>query len=61
MATVFFHGAMTAFDVMMASLSLQAFAVGLLGFCLVKVAAPAYFAREDTRTPFRIAVVDALR
>ena len=33
MATVFFHGAMTAFDVVMASLSLQAFAVGLLGFC----------------------------
>ena len=57
MATVFFHGAMTAFDVVMASLSLKAFAVGLLGFSLVKVAAPAYFAREDTRTPFRIAVV----
>jgi putative peptidoglycan lipid II flippase len=57
MATVFFHGAMTAFDVRMASLSLQAFSVGLLGFCLAKVAAPAYFAREDTRTPFRIAVV----
>ncbi len=57
MATVFFHGAMTVFDVRMASLSLQAFAVGLLGFCLVKVAAPAYFAREDTRTPFRIAIV----
>ncbi len=57
MATVFFHGAMTANDVAMASLSLQAFSVGLLGFCLVKVAAPAYFAREDTRTPFRIALV----
>jgi putative peptidoglycan lipid II flippase len=57
MATVFFHGAMTAFDVVMASLSLKAFSVGLLGFCLVKVAAPAYFACEDTRTPFRIAVV----
>jgi len=57
MATVFYHGKMTAFDVVMASLSLQAFAVGLLGFSMVKVAAPAYFAREDTRTPFRIAVV----
>jgi len=57
MATVFFHGKMTGFDVVMASLSLQAFAVGLLGFSMVKVAAPAYFAREDTRTPFRIAVV----
>ncbi len=57
MATVFFHGVMTSFDVVMASLSLQAFAVGLLGLCLAKVTSPAYFAREDTRTPFRIAVV----
>ncbi len=57
MATVFFHGAMKALDAEMASLSLRAFAVGLLGFALVKVAAPAYFAREDTRTPLRIAVV----
>jgi putative peptidoglycan lipid II flippase len=57
MATVFFHGAMTVVDVKMASLSLQAFAVGLLGFSFVKVAAPTYFAREDTRTPFRIALI----
>jgi putative peptidoglycan lipid II flippase len=60
MATVFLHGAMTAYDVTMAALSLQAFAVGLLGFSLVKVAAPTYFAREDTRTPFRIAVIAVL-
>jgi putative peptidoglycan lipid II flippase len=57
MATIFLHGAMTAHDVRMASLSLDAFAAGLVGFALVKVAAPAYFSREDTRTPFRIAVV----
>jgi putative peptidoglycan lipid II flippase len=60
MATVFFHGAMTASDVVMASLSLQVFAVGLLGFSMVKVAAPTYFAREDTRTPFRIAIVSVV-
>jgi len=41
----------------MAALSLQAFAVGLLPLVLVKVAAPAYFAREDTATPFRYAAV----
>jgi putative peptidoglycan lipid II flippase len=57
MATIFLHGAMTDHDVRMAALSLDAFAIGLLGFALVKVAAPAYFAGEDTRTPFRIAVV----
>jgi len=47
---------MTALDVRMAALALQAFAVGLLPLILVKVAAPAYFAREDTATPFRYAV-----
>jgi putative peptidoglycan lipid II flippase len=54
-ATIFFHGEMTALDARMAALSLQAFAAGLLPLVLVKVLAPAYFAREDTATPFRFA------
>jgi putative peptidoglycan lipid II flippase len=56
-ATMFHYGEMTAFDARMAALALQAFAAGLLPLVLVKVLAPAYFAREDTRTPFRIAVI----
>jgi putative peptidoglycan lipid II flippase len=48
---------MTALDARMAALAVQAFAVGLLPLVLVKVVAPAYFAREDTATPFRIAVI----
>jgi putative peptidoglycan lipid II flippase len=44
----------------MAALSLQAFAVGLIPLVLVKVLAPAYFAQEDTTTPFRIGVVSVL-
>ncbi len=56
-ATIFFHGALGEFDVVMASLSLKAFAAGALPLVLVKILAPAYFAREDTQTPFRIAVV----
>jgi putative peptidoglycan lipid II flippase len=40
----------------MAGLALQAFALGLLPLVVVKVVAPAYFAREDTATPFRYAV-----
>jgi putative peptidoglycan lipid II flippase len=56
-ATMFHYGEMTAFDVRMAALAVQAFAAGLLPLVLVKVLAPAYFAREDTRTPFRIALV----
>jgi putative peptidoglycan lipid II flippase len=56
-ATIFHRGALTGADVAMTALALEAFAVGLVALTLVKVAAPAYFAREDTRTPFRIALV----
>jgi putative peptidoglycan lipid II flippase len=56
-ATIFLRGALTPLDAMMAALSLQAFAVGLPALVLVKVLAPAYFAREDTATPFRYGVV----
>jgi putative peptidoglycan lipid II flippase len=56
-ATVYFGGEFTAGDVELAALSLQAFALGLVGFSFVKILAPAYFAREDTRTPVRIGVI----
>lgn len=56
-ATIFYGGAFSAFDVEMAALSLQAFAIGLIGFSFVKILAPAYFAREDTKTPVRIGLV----
>jgi len=56
-ASLFLHGAMTAVDARMAALALEMFAVGLLPLVLVKVTAPAYFAREDTATPLRFAVV----
>jgi putative peptidoglycan lipid II flippase len=59
-ATLFQHGAMTVGDARMAALALQAFAAGLLPIVLVKVMAPAYFAREDTATPFRFAVIAVL-
>ena len=56
-ATIFFTGAFTRFDTQMAQLSLIAFSIGLLGFIGVKILAPAYFARQDTRTPVRTAAV----
>ena len=56
-ATIFYGGEFTAYDVEMAALSLQAFAAGLIGFSFVKILAPAYFAREDTRTPVRIGLI----
>jgi putative peptidoglycan lipid II flippase len=56
-ATIFYGGVFTPFDVEMTALSLQAFAAGLIGFSFVKILAPAYFAREDTRTPVRIGLI----
>jgi putative peptidoglycan lipid II flippase len=41
----------------MSAASLRAFAPGLLGFILVKVLSPGYFARQDTRSPVRIAIM----
>jgi len=57
LTTIFFGGAFTAFDVSMATASLVAYALGLVGFILVKVLTPGYFARQDTKTPVRIGVL----
>jgi len=56
-ATMFFGGEFTAQDVHLTALALQAFAIGLVGFSFVKVLAPAYFSREDTRTPVKIGLI----
>ena len=56
LTTIFHGGEFTERDVEMAAASLRAFAPGLVGFILVKVLAPGYFARQDTRTPVRIGV-----
>lgn len=57
LTTLFFYGAFTAHDVLMSSYSLMAYSFGLLGFILVKVLAPAFYARKDMKTPVRIAVI----
>ena len=56
-ATIFYGGAFTYDDVRMTGLALQAFSIGLVGFSFVKILAPAYFARHDTRTPVRMALI----
>jgi len=55
-ATLMQHGAFTAHDSHMGALSLSALSFGLPAFALVKVLAPAFFARQDTRTPVRAGV-----
>ena len=56
-ATMFHGGEFGDSDVVMTALALQAFAVGLVGFSFVKILAPAYFAREDTKTPVRVGLI----
>lgn len=56
-ATIFFRGEFDAHALHMTSLALRAYAIGLVGFSFVKILAPAFFAREDTRTPVRIGII----
>ena len=55
--TLFFRGEFLPLDVEMTRNALWAFAIGLSGFILVKVLAPAFYAQQDTRTPAKIAAV----
>ena len=56
-ATLFFGGIFDENSVAMTTMALRAYAVGLIGFSFVKILAPAFFAREDTRTPVRIGLI----
>ncbi len=57
-AVLFEHGAFTPADTAPTAFALAAYAAGLPAFVLAKVFAPAYFAREDTKTPMYYAVVN---
>jgi len=54
---LFEHGAFTAADTPPTAYALAIFALGLPSFVMIKVFSPAYFAREDTRTPMRYAAL----
>lgn len=56
-AGLFHYGAMQESDVQQSAAALQAYALGVLTFMLIKVLAPGYFARQDLRTPVKVAVV----
>ncbi len=59
-ATLFQSDVFDAHDVAMAERSLMAYSLGLLAFILIKVLAPGFYARQDTRTPVRIGVIAML-
>ena len=56
-ATLFQSSVFTTNDVLMAQKSLWAYGMGLLPFMLIKVLAPGFYSRQDTKTPVRIAVI----
>jgi putative peptidoglycan lipid II flippase len=56
-ATLFQRGAFHAEDVRHTTVAVMAYGVGLVGIVGVKVTAPGYYARQDMRTPVRIAIV----
>ncbi len=55
--SLFHYGAMTEHDIAMAAMSLRAYAVGLVAFMLIKVLAPGFFARQDTKTPVKVGII----
>ncbi len=58
--TVFEHGAFTRADTLAVAPAVLAFASGLPAFSMTKVFQPGFYAREDTKTPMRFAIVSVL-
>jgi len=56
LAVLFHHGRFTAHDVVQSARPLMGYGAGLLGIVAIKVLAPGYYARQDMRTPVRIAI-----
>ncbi|MES3041539.1 MAG: murein biosynthesis integral membrane protein MurJ [Pseudomonadota bacterium] len=57
MASLFHHGAFDSNDVVKSAMALQALSGGILAFMLIKVFAPAFYARQDVKTPVRIGII----
>jgi len=55
-ATLFHYGKFDALAVTMTSHALIAYGVGLIGLILVKILAPGFYAKQDIKTPVKIAV-----
>jgi putative peptidoglycan lipid II flippase len=56
LSTFFQRGAFTGSDVVMTSYALIGYSVGLIGILLVKILAPAFYAKQDIKTPVKIGI-----
>jgi len=57
LATLFGYGEFSESDVRMSAWSLMAYSLALPGFILIKILAPGFFARQNTKTPVRIGII----
>ncbi len=56
-STLFEYGAFTANDSDMSAAALVAYSIGLPAFIMIKILAPGFFSRQNTRTPVRIGII----
>ncbi|MBB6590481.1 murein biosynthesis integral membrane protein MurJ [Ralstonia solanacearum] len=56
-ATLFHYGRFNGLDVEMTRQALVSYGVGLIGLIVIKILAPGFYARQDIRTPVKIALV----
>ncbi|MES2205716.1 MAG: murein biosynthesis integral membrane protein MurJ [Pseudomonadota bacterium] len=56
-ATLFMHGHFNARDAIQTHFALSAYSIGLCGIILVKVLAPAFYARQDIKTPVKLGIL----
>lgn len=59
-ATLFQYGKFSAHDALMTQYALMAYSVGLMGLIMVKVLAPGFYARQNIKTPVKIAILTLL-
>ncbi|MFA5596530.1 MAG: murein biosynthesis integral membrane protein MurJ [Pusillimonas sp.] len=55
-ATLFHYGAFNAADVEQTRLAVMAYSAGLIGLLAIKILAPGFYARQDIKTPVKIAI-----
>lgn len=56
-ASLFHYGNFAAADVLQTRLAVMAYSAGLIGLLAVKILAPGFYARQDIRTPVKIAIM----
>jgi putative peptidoglycan lipid II flippase len=55
-AVLFHYGKFSSHDVIMTQAAVSTYALGLIGFSLIKILAPAFYAQQNIKTPVKIAI-----